>query len=202
MTQNYRELGNRARECLSERAYAKAGDCYSFAAYWALGQSEYTATMTLGSSLYWYLAASLCYRLADDIERAQNRCRQGILVVEDLREYVWEERVRIGLTYELEGDFRVLGNLGASDQVYENARERYVTCENTIGENVIGWMGEPEFELPMLLFLRAAAASDYDIDFETAAQLRDFSLIDRIEYKRVHFPAIVEQVLDRGHFEY
>lgn len=197
MTHSYQERANEARELLKQQDYKTAGDLYSFSAYSALGKSEYTATMVLGSSIYWYLCASLCYRLAGTLSRCRNRCKQGMLVCEDLRENVWDEPVRTGLTHELVGDFRILAGLNEHQRTYDRAKEYYVDCDNPIG-----WAGEPEFELPMLFFLRMAASTDHEIDAETISKIRSFALMDRINYKREYFESVVKDVVDDGYFEY
>lgn len=54
----------------------------------------------------------------------------------------------------------------------------------------------------MLFFLRMTASNDHEINAETASEIRSFSLMDRINYKREYFESVVKEVIDDGHFEY
>lgn len=153
--------------------------------------------MNLGGGITGLLTAGVCYRLAGEEKRSKNRCEQGVLIVEDLRDFVFEHDVQIGLTYELTGDFRVVGELGGYEESYDTAREYYVDCENPFG-----WMGEPEFELPAIFFFRLASSIDYPIDDRTASEIRNTSLTRRVDYKSEHLPDVVRQVVEDGHFEY
>jgi hypothetical protein len=197
MADEYQEYGNKAHTHLAREEFTKAGDYYTFSAYSAIGSSEFEATMNLGGGITGLLTAAICYRLAGEENRSKNRCEQGVLIVEDLQEFVFEHDVQIGLTYELTGDFQVIGELGGYEESYDTAREHYVDCENPFG-----WMGEPEFELPAVFFLRLANSTEYPIDDRTASEIRNTSLTRRVDYKSEHLPDVVRQVVEDGRFEY
>lgn len=197
MVEEYQEYGKKAHIYLDQEEFTKAGDYYTFSAYSAIGSSEFEATINLGGGITGLLTASICYRLAGKKDRSKNRCKQGILILEDLRDFVFKHDVQIGLTHELAGDFQAIGGLNGYEKSYDTAREYYVDCENPFG-----WMGEAEFELPAIFFLRLAASIDYPLDDQTASEIRNTSLVKRIDYKRENFHAVVQQVIEDGRFEY
>lgn len=53
----------------------------------------------------------------------------------------------------------------------------------------------------MSILIELARSTDYGLDEETATRIRDVSLIDRIEYKRDHYEAIIDEVLADGNWE-
>lgn len=71
--------------------FADAGTHYTLASYEAFGKSGYRGTADISRGTYCLMSASLCYKLAGQDDRYQNRCRQGILIAEDLRDYVFED---------------------------------------------------------------------------------------------------------------
>lgn len=142
------------------------------------------------------LLAALCYRLAGAEERAENRCRQGVLVARDLIDNegdfggAWQPP-HVGFCYEIIGDLQLFGELGGHQEAYENALDYYEDVDNHLG-----WQSEPEFEDAILLFLNLAEEIGYGIDAEDAVRYE--SLIERIQHKQTHYPNIVETVLERG----
>lgn len=197
MPDEYYEYGERAHTALERGEHTRAGELFTAAAYVALGASEFENRIAIGSGIASLLTACVCFHLGGETERGQNRSRQGLLIVDDLRVSTFEGPVQEGLSHELAGDFRVLGGFGGHDHEYEQALEGY---EQTT--NPFGWMGEPEFELPITLFIRLARSADWDLDEKTELDILNRSLVDRIEYKKQHFPAIFRAVLENGTFTY
>lgn len=197
MVDEYYEYGKRAHEAQKQGKYDEAADDYTAAAYVAIGTSEWTNRNHIGSGLASLLTASVCYRLAENPDRSSNRCKQGLLLIEDLRTNFFSEPVQIGLAHELAGDFKIIGELDDYRSEFAAAREAYEECSNHFG-----WMGEPEFELPINFFIRLAKAADWNLDQETELDISSRSLVDRIEYKRHHFSDILNTVLENGEFVY
>lgn len=105
-----RSIAKRGHECRREKQFVEAGDQYTHAAYTGFAESEFRKMTKLSSAVYWLLCSGLCYRLGDRLDRCQNRCRQGVLIAEDLRQGPFqddalrglrdEEAALTGLTYE------------------------------------------------------------------------------------------------------
>jgi hypothetical protein len=53
----------------------------------------------------------------------------------------------------------------------------------------------------MSILIELARSTNYGLNEETATQIRDRSLVDRIEYKRDHYEAITDEVLADGNWE-
>ena len=159
----------------------------------------YRSPKYLGSWGRHLLLAVLCYRLAGNNARAQNHCRQGILVTRDLIENErnfggsWQSP-NVGFCHELLGDFRTFGDIDGQQRAYENALDHYRDVENALG-----WQSEPEFEDLVLLFLNLADEVGYDIDAKNS--IRYESLVKRIQLKRTHYASILETVLQQGRLD-
>lgn len=199
MSENQLEYARQAHKLLDERNYVSAGDYYTFASYASLGKSEFSAGPYIGAGVSYLLKAALCYHLDEQPERSINRCRQGILIAQDLRN-VWSDEIHIGLTHEYEGDFQVIGDIAGSEDSYSHARNCYKKCTDTT--QAISWLGEAEFENPIVTVLQFAESADYPVDDETATAIRVSDLMERIDFKLKHFPSIIQAVLEDGHFDY
>jgi len=196
----YTELGKEAAGRLEQHDYAGAGDYFTFAGLSAIGASKFTemevesgfGRLPLGGGVTDMLAAVVCYRLAGDDERTTRRSKEGILLVEDIRDGFFADPVQNGLAHELTGDFRLFGNLGGAVEAYSQAVPAYEACDNPIG-----WAGEPEFDLPLILGGRIARTVGTSLDSSLFG-----SLTARIEFKQTEFPALFEKLLDVGHLDY
>lgn len=107
------------------------------------------------------------------------------------------------LAHGLIGDFRLYGDLGGHEEEYATARREYETVrtEYPVETPELAWQAETEFAPTMSILIELARSVDYDLDEETTEQIRDISLIDRIEYKREHYAAIIDEVLADGNWE-
>lgn len=190
------EHRDKAEEAQTQGAFESAANNFTLAAYEILGSSNCTTapleddSTKVGRGLCSLLSSAVCYRRAGVEDRCRNRCHQGILVCEDIEDHVAAYAPQKGLMNEYIGDYRLIGDLGNHEAAYENARTIY---EET--DNHIGWQAEPEFELNMTFFLELAKSADVDIDRTTKASIKAESLVDRIEFKRDRFPAILETVV-------
>lgn len=152
----------------------------------------------LGRGVQDILASALCFRLADAPDRCQNRCEQGLLFVNDLldhQELVQEsdEQPRIGLLHEMVGDLRLFGDLEGHDDAYRTAQEYY---EGVSSQR--GWQSEPEFDSQIRTLVELAKSADYGLEKGTERKILHESLTARIEYKREHYPTIIQEVLTDG----
>lgn len=86
-----------------------------------------------------------------------------------------------------------MAGLDGYKKSYERAAELYRGTSNPIG-----WQSESEFEFFMQPLVKFAHSVNYGLDDETEEAIRRRSLMDRIIYKRDHYPEIIEQVLQAG----
>ena len=214
---HHRECVEAAREFRRSGDLILAGGYYTassharFARSWRFIRDDPLENISPGEIGYGVeslLAAALCYRLAGGMERCRTRCEQGIRFIEDANENEpgWHEggtHARAGLAHELIGDFRLYGDLGNHEEEYATARREYETvrAEYPAESPEIAWQAETEFAPTVSILIELARSTDYGLDEETATQIRDVSLIDRIEYKRDHYEAIIEEVLADGNWE-
>lgn len=179
-------------------AFEEAGDYYSFEAYTSIGRSEFHE-YEVGAGVAHMLYAVICYRLAGNEKRAENRCRQTVLVLEDLRESILEADIAIGLAYEFEGDVRLLGGLGEHEAAYGQARSHYEAAEATRPvSNVIAWMGEESHASNSMFLRRLATSIDWELSTDTLEEITNRSPVSRVEFKQAHLGEMVDELLDSG----
>lgn len=194
----HRDLREEADELRSEREFAEAGDKYTLAAYGILKESGLKSGYNpeFSEGLYLLLNSALAYRLDGNLERCRNRCRVGILIAEDAKEFIFEKHsAEKGLYNEYVGDFRLVGDTGDYDEAYGEAREFYEDVQNPLA-----WQAEWTFEINFV-FLQSLADS-VGQEIEDYEKVHTESLIARIEYKREHFPGIVDEVLEQGYWDW
>ena len=152
----------------------------------------------LGRAVQDQLAGALCFRLAAADQRLRIRCRRCALVLDELLEAGAFDGVppRVGLLYEGLGDLRLFGKLGKHNAAYAKAATQYETAES-----VMGWQAEPEFDSLIRPLMELADSVGYGIGDDERTRISVKSLEARINYKRDHYPAIVDAVLDAGNWE-
>lgn len=191
--QAYVDYRNEADDERQARAFKQAGDDYTLAAYTALSKSGLQGTADIARGLSSLMSAAICYRLDGNRERARNRCRQGILIAEDLREYQFETALSQGAMWEHIGDFRTIGDLAEAQDAYEMARDRYSEAGNPME-----YACTEEFDATINIFRRVVEAIDYD----TAWEAYQSTQLERIDAKRAEFAEALEAVLEEGLWEY
>lgn len=159
-----------------------------------------TSPKYLGRGVQDLLAGALCFRLADAPNRCRNHCKQGLLFLEDLLEHdelvqESDEQPRIGLLHEMIGDLRLFGDLNTHDNAYAVAEEYY---ENVDSQR--GWQAEPEFDSLVRILVELAESADCNFEEKTKRRILHDSLTARIEFKREHYPTIIENVLTDGNW--
>src|SRR6056297_3123557 len=116
-----------AQEKRNNGKFTDAGNYYTAAAngwfmrFWYLPEDlpesndiPATSVKYLARGVQDMLAAALCFRLIGSLDRSRNRCKQGILIVEDIIEYGevdngLNETPRVGLLHEMIGDLKLFG---------------------------------------------------------------------------------------------
>lgn len=203
------EYVSEAHEHRRRHEYQLAGDYYSIAGYaslateWDTIRADDVSHLQKGDVLkafVWQEYAATCYRLAGLPSRVDNRARQGILGLEDVRNTVVEHQAWLGLTWELAADLRVIADLPGSEEAYETASEHYREVEaSSTDSQLLGWVGEPGFNETMLYLVTLAEGvgvelemNDVRLDDETA------SLLPHLEYKRERLAELLETLDAQG----
>lgn len=192
-----------ADELRNADQYIEAGEYYTLSAYGRFGLSvpnTYGTKVSLGMAAL--LRGAVCYRVGGRLDRCQNRCRQGILVAEDMIERVFDmeppdypyDRARRGAWHEYVGDFRCIGDVGDPDAAYERAIEVYLEAgdSDTI-------CSEQEHWYTMAVYREVANAVDADpgpIDDHR----NDMTLSDWVERKQTTYPALLTELTSVGKF--
>jgi hypothetical protein len=213
MTDRVHRCEELAQEFREEEHLEDAGNYYTAAGYGRLCQNwpipedvgsmdlpDGTSPRSVGLGIQYLLAGALCYRLSDNLDRCENRCEQGTLFIKDILESdpIWQEKnsmARCGLGYEMIGDLRLYGDLGGYGDAYETAEDYYLRATPEQG-----WQGETEFTAIMSILIEFTNSVDFELSSEKEAQIRDLSLVERIQYKQENYHAIIESVISDGNW--
>lgn len=199
-----------ARDARRSGDYAIAANYYTAAYHESMGESRTPPQVSsedssigmdlteFGYGIESLLRAALCYRLGSEPRRAENRCREGIVVVEDVCEHErgFDEPARQGLCREILGDLKLVGGLGEYEREYAAAEGKYSPYDDT--HRQVQWQAEPEFEFVIGFALELADAVGYEFGDRERHRILARSLDDRIAFKRDRYPTILERVLDAG----
>ena len=160
---------------------------------------KYPDTVKLAYGLREHMYGALSYRFGGQIGRCQNQCQQGILLLEELRDYdpFGKDDARKGICWELIGDYRVIGSLDQHDLAYERAAEYYETVPQERHHN---WSGEPEFSVSIMEFINIAKSTGIEFDDQHYKDISTYSLMKRINTKHDLFPEIINSRMDMNDF--
>lgn len=188
------EYKKEAEGFLSTHEFLKAGDRFSLSAYEGMGERKYSAFWT-AESLRMLLMAGVCYWAGEEERRRKNRCEQGVLITEDLREYETRYDAEVGVMHEFEGDFKLIGGLGGWEKSYDNACETYSKCENPLG-----WNSDPPFSSNIKFLKDLARASGEEVDLGSSLwqEIINTSFTARIEYKRKNLQKLIKKIAEDG----
>lgn len=191
------KLRDEALELRSAGDFESAGDHFTWAAFEGLGESELSkegaSEWAIGDAIHCLQSAALCYRLAGGLERCQLRCEQGISIARELREFVLKPDPEKGLTFEYEGDFRVIGDLEGYEEAYLTAARYYMD-----NKPFDGWEGETLFVWNYKLFEELVNVTEHDVPEYLDL---NYEFLHRVKYKRTEFPNIVQQLVEQGEWE-
>lgn len=148
-----------------------------------------------GYAVKYLFAGGLCYRLADVPEQCRRYAQQGENVAAGLLYENAFDGARKGLLHEVQGDFRVLGNLGNYEFAYNRAAEQYSEAGNDLG-----WQMEDDFDAASQLVVELAQSADYGLNEATKEKITRHSLTARIDYKREEFANILDAVIMDGNW--
>lgn len=186
-----------AREAREEGNNEKAGRYYALDAFEGLVMKE-GGRAWVAAGVQSLLRSAICYRIAPNAEACETRCHQGIAIVEDADELVYDENPLHGLADEIIGDFRLIGGFGGHREAYERARETYVAYEAAQSDtwNTIQWQSEDEFQFSLGPFLQVAWAVGHE--FENSGEIRNSSLLARIDAKADLFEDLLVDLKEDG----
>lgn len=186
------ENSKSAREAYRDGEYVKAGDYYTQAAYSAFAHDSITKVVDgqIAGGLYYLLQASYGYRRGQQLDRAKNRCKQGILIASDIRENKVEETVRVGILWEYIGDFRFLGEICDPIDAYEKAATKYSSAEM---ESSFSWSSNPLIDRNVTFLTWLHRESDTSVPTD---QKLDYNSEFRISYKKQHMGTLIDSVCD------
>ncbi|WP_410766473.1 hypothetical protein [Haloferax sp. DFSO60] len=192
---------DKAEDACEQRAYAKAGQQYTFAAYEALLKCDYpepemiSTGANLGRTFYYFENAAFTFRLAGNPARAANRVEQAILIVEDFDEYYFHPDVLHGLAQECLADLELIrGNEDVAMTHYDRAAELYEPVTDT------AWMAETIFEYAFEFFRGVMHAAGSPVSVEEQLSMLD-SFEKRVTAKRERLPRAIETVVTTGEYQ-
>jgi hypothetical protein len=115
----------KAHEHRDRGQFGVAADNYTQLAYQRLPDGAITggAIGTASGGLEALLFAGFCYQISGTGRRATNRCEQGILIAEDLKQYVVSDSKEKAVIQEYIADFHGVGRLDGRDDAYQQALE-------------------------------------------------------------------------------
>lgn len=177
-----------------------AAEAYSAMSHEYFGEWEPSLPFSnISSGMYGLLKAGTCYRVAGSRELCEFRCREGVLMAEEMKFRVNTESVpentydkaRRGSWDEYIGDFRLIANRNGVAEAYEAARETYREA------------GDPETafaeqeHLGLLNYFREVA-KDAGYDEEELGRVNtSIQFSEWVEYKREHLPNILDYLESR-----
>ncbi len=207
-----RDDGYRAAaiDAIADRHFEAAGDAYSRAAWSVLaepreGHDPFSIDERgwVGGGVHYLVLAALCYRVAGAEARATRRSVEGVSVARDLASQT-PRAVQQACFTEFVGDLRVAGGLDGATEAYDKAIEAYHKVGNEL-EQPQRWATTPLFEAAAAAIKQTARGP---ANGEIAVTWEDLHgsdpgnpgafLAARPQYKRQHFPAAVERVLETG----
>lgn len=210
MTWTSKAVG-RGHDSWDAHDYPSAGEWYSIAGHgrlagcWTAAREENLSYLLKGSLLqaivYWQYATT-CYRVADEDGRAENRARQGVLALSDLRGRLAEHPAWIGLSWELEADLRIAGGVEgerSAEAAYATAPDHLREVERSDNSSEsLSWNGEPRFNETALYLTEVADGADVDLTLD-GLRLRDGdpSIVNRTEYERDRFRSLHDRLAGR-----
>lgn len=195
-----RELLEDAEAAHEENDLVTAGDLYTRTAYAYVASGPYDPGGWTSKGLYCLLLAATAYKVAGRDQLCENRCRQGILIAEDVSERalagstpsnIYDDAKR-GVWQEYIGDFRLVAGLDGADEAYDRATNVYVEAgdpETSYAEQETGWI--------MAYFREVARPTGMDVETLSEVQMR-YPMSEWVAFKRDHLPEALETLVKRG----
>lgn len=180
--------------------FIEAGEYYTATAYQYFSEwAEDCRGKKVSQGEYFFLLAGTCYRLGGQISRATTRCKQGVLIAEELLGRTRNlggsaayDRVRYAAWYEYIGDFSVVGDFEREMDAYEEARQVYLEEDDpplAHREQEHMWLTE--------FFEQVVCGVGYDAD-EWQEFTRESTFSEWVEYKRNRLPDALDELASQS----
>lgn len=182
--------------------FVEAGECYTSVAYHYFSQWPPVRGKKTSQGEYFLLLAATCYRLGGQMDRAMNRCQQGILIAEELLDRTKElggssayDRSRYAAWHEYIADFRLVGELDGTSESYEQAKRAYLDegdppFAHREQEHI--WLAE-FFELVLL-------GTSHDTE-EWRVFRREATFSEWVEYKQDQLPDALDALVSQSSWD-
>ena len=191
-----------ARKVRNSGDFNKAGERFTAAAYewWGVQPRDGFGTY-IANGNYDLLNAAICYMVAGKEDRGENRCKQGVLVADDMHQWVHEntdpsyeyDRARRGAWKEFVGDFRTIsGDEEAAAEAYDEAQSIYEIASGIDLEMVDR---EQRWLIQFYEDLIRGAGGNVEDWYDQKAKL---TLSQWIDHKRIHLPRYYDWLLEKG----
>ncbi|WP_415379494.1 hypothetical protein [Halosimplex sp. TS25] len=190
------EYRDRAEDLQTEGELKEASQYFTLAAYEYLGDCEYpggrglSSAISLGDAIYCLQSAATNYYRAGLQDRAENRCRQGILVCRDFRENRSTYRAIDGVLTECIADFELIAGIGDPTATYEDAVSYYQDVDEAVQ-----WQSEPIFQSTLHFLLSWASDIGESIDQSEQLEVLD-SFEKRVELKEETLSMLLGENVD------
>lgn len=155
------------------------------------------------SSIAELLAATVCYRIAGDEFRVQNRCELGTLLAEDYIEYINDQDYREGSFADLRrgawpeyiGDLRTVAERDDAEDAYDRAKEIYESA----GADIEFVCAEQEHMRLAGFFRILKRGLGHEISRDAPEQTAPGTTFPEwLEYKRERLPELLDQLEEQG----
>lgn len=201
----------RAVAALADRAYERAGDAFTRAAWQTLasprpGQSPFAADEKgwVGTGLRYYVTSALCYRVADQPDRAAHRGTEASAIARDLRTTL-EHPAQRACLQEMVGDAKLAGGLDDALGAYSEAADAYRAAAESVDDPQY-WGTTPLFEAaatPIQQVARSTAEGEIAVAWDdlhgSDPSTPGRFLAHRATFKRQRFPTLLESILEDGY---
>ncbi|NLV11687.1 hypothetical protein [Haloarcula argentinensis] len=143
-----------------------------------------------------FFLGSLCFRLAECDDRCQRHCEQGVAIMADARDALYNDPAEIGLSHEIIGDFRLVADFDNYQESYSLAADQYATIDNDLG-----WQMEDGFDDFSLIAIELADSAGLAPKDDDRQRIRRTSLDARIKFKQEQYPEIIDAIIDSGNWQ-
>jgi len=190
-TLSYQERADQSR---AEEEFEASGQYFTLAAYKHLADCEYpegqglSSAIALGDAIYSIQSAAVDFYRAARQTRVENRCRQGILVLEDFRDSLSTHSAIDAVLTESIADLEVIAGIGNPSETYAEALSYY----EDVGEPT-RWQSEPIFQSTLYFVIELADAMNDPISKSTQLELMN-SFNDRVSLKRDRLPDLLDSI--------
>ena len=183
-------LSGRALDAIEDGEFEVAGDLYTQAAYSCLEHDTMLSGSGygIGEGLDNMLRAALCYRCAGEIGRCQNRTEQGVLIAQDVQEYVLTDERYVAVLQEFIADFYAFGNAKGRDQAYQDTIQMYEEADVAFSTSLNTWPPADKI-IGFTMYLGKWASEPLPED-----NLFAFDSVERVVYKRREMDTILATI--------